>query len=78
MILALIDSIGDWGNNATTLGLVLPAWEVIDYPVIKIVRDCYVCKLTGKTMVPDSISVVTSYCLLISVQNGRSISALWM
>ena len=30
----------------------LPAWEVIDYPVIKVVRDCYVCKLTGKT---DSI-----------------------
>jgi len=33
----------------------LLAWEVIDYPVIKIVRDCYVCKLTGKTMVPNSI-----------------------
>ena len=33
----------------------LPAWKVIDYPVIKLVWDCYVCKLTGKTMVPDSI-----------------------
>jgi len=27
---------------------------VIGHPVIKIVRDCYVCKLTGKTMVPLS------------------------
>ena len=50
MILALIDSIGE--TMPTTLGLMLP---VIGHPVIKIVRDCYVCKLTGKTMVPDSI-----------------------